>query len=675
MRWAVAAAAVLAIASSALPANAQGTQFLDASPFVLGPPPNPQARRGQNNPPRGFAVGFTQSGGALRPPSNVGQIPLNPRPHFDNPKFEGEEREEVSLKFPEHEEALNVGELTSVFNPQPHFEPFDFEGKEETSSNLPKDEEQTAKFEDEIGDTQPLDDFPLTSPDSSDTHTPAPASPREEQHPPPPPSKTPATFNLPPVPEVTPQQEEELQLKAPSRDNTNHDQDDQNDHYTQTLNPQHHFEATQDVLDVVSAPRPPRSPQPARPRPYPEIPYRRTVHPNQLPTYSGGSDVHDLEAQGSREQQYRVNYEYEDELPGGRYQGEEKEDEEEEEEPDRLSLLLLDSKFACYERKNGYYADEELECEVFHYCQDNVKHSWLCPEGASFHQVHLICMPRSAENICARSSKFHFVNDFLYKELEGSDGRNKTYADRYYPEGFANGVSGAGGGLGAVDVGVVGGGGGSGGGGGGGGDYDGGYSSGGGGGGGGGFGGGGGYSGGGGFGRGGGGGGQVSPRPRRPPPPQSPQPQPLPSYLDAIARQQQQQQQQQQDQSPYQQQRQEQHVPPPQPRPVQQYEEPQIYKEEEHKEEEEPFYSEPQISHPPPPSPQHYQPQQLSPLPPPPPQRGDFRPPPQQFARPPPPQHPPRRFRGRTDGGVGPGQYQGGRARSFEEARTQRREY
>lgn len=47
-------------------------------------------------------------------------------------------------------------------------------------------------------------------------------------------------------------------------------------------------------------------------------------------------------------------------------------------------------------------------------------------------------MPRSEDNICAKSSKFHFVNEFLYKEV---DGENKTYADRYYPEGFEDGVA------------------------------------------------------------------------------------------------------------------------------------------------------------------------------------------------------------------------------------------
>lgn len=64
------------------------------------------------------------------------------------------------------------------------------------------------------------------------------------------------------------------------------------------------------------------------------------------------------------------------------------EEEEEIEEPDRLSLLLPDSTFTCQGRATGYYADEGLACEVFHYCQEGAKHSWICPEGFSFHQVN-----------------------------------------------------------------------------------------------------------------------------------------------------------------------------------------------------------------------------------------------------------------------------------------------
>lgn len=55
-------------------------------------------------------------------------------------------------------------------------------------------------------------------------------------------------------------------------------------------------------------------------------------------------------------------------------------------------------------------------------------------------QVHLICMPKTEDNICERSSKFHFVNDFLYKEV-GDHPENRSYVERYYPEGYEGGVA------------------------------------------------------------------------------------------------------------------------------------------------------------------------------------------------------------------------------------------
>lgn len=86
-----------------------------------------------------------------------------------------------------------------------------------------------------------------------------------------------------------------------------------------------------------------------------------------------------------------------------------------------------------------YYADESVSCEVFHYCHDNQKHSWVCPEGFLFHQVHLICMPPSGDNICQQSSKYHVVNDFLYKPLNLEEHESRPnvslrYSERYYPE-------------------------------------------------------------------------------------------------------------------------------------------------------------------------------------------------------------------------------------------------
>lgn len=112
---------------------------------------------------------------------------------------------------------------------------------------------------------------------------------------------------------------------------------------------------------------------------------------------------------------------------------------DEKEEPDRLQVLLGKSNFQCNDRVTGYYADESVACEVFHYCQDNSKHSWVCPEGFSFHQVHLICMPPSNDNICEQSSKYHVVNEYLYKPINMEEHQRKPnvtlrYSERYYPE-------------------------------------------------------------------------------------------------------------------------------------------------------------------------------------------------------------------------------------------------
>lgn len=119
----------------------------------------------------------------------------------------------------------------------------------------------------------------------------------------------------------------------------------------------------------------------------------------------------------------------------------EEEELEEEEQPDKLTLLLEKSRFNCDGKTTGYYADDSLACEVFHYCQDNQRHSWICPEGFKFHQVHLICMPPTGENICEESSKYHIVNDYLYKPINVEEHQTKPnvtlkYSDRYYPENY-----------------------------------------------------------------------------------------------------------------------------------------------------------------------------------------------------------------------------------------------
>jgi len=78
---------------------------------------------------------------------------------------------------------------------------------------------------------------------------------------------------------------------------------------------------------------------------------------------------------------------------------------------------------------------------VFHYCQESQKHSWICPEGFTFHQIHLICMPPSHDNICKQSSKYHIVNDYLYKPINLQEHQSKPnvtlrYSERYFPENY-----------------------------------------------------------------------------------------------------------------------------------------------------------------------------------------------------------------------------------------------
>lgn len=137
--------------------------------------------------------------------------------------------------------------------------------------------------------------------------------------------------------------------------------------------------------------RPQQREEPTRPRPRPAQPQQQEFQrpepsiqqpvqqrrPNYPPNYKPRpQEVNAVEEE--RRSPPQPEEEIEPEVP----------EEEEEVKPDKLQLLLQKTQFGCVEKKDGYYADEELDCEVFHYCQDRVRHSWLCPEGASFHQVH-----------------------------------------------------------------------------------------------------------------------------------------------------------------------------------------------------------------------------------------------------------------------------------------------
>lgn len=56
----------------------------------------------------------------------------------------------------------------------------------------------------------------------------------------------------------------------------------------------------------------------------------------------------------------------------------------------------------------------------------------------SYSQVHLICMPPTHDNICQKSAKYHFVNEYLYRPINEEEVQRKPnvslkYSDRYYP--------------------------------------------------------------------------------------------------------------------------------------------------------------------------------------------------------------------------------------------------
>jgi len=73
--------------------------------------------------------------------------------------------------------------------------------------------------------------------------------------------------------------------------------------------------------------------------------------------------------------------------------------------------------FACNGRLDGYYADLEARCQVFHVCSklpdgEYVKSSYLCPNGTIFHQENFSCQ-WWADVDCAVSDNFYNLNALI----------------------------------------------------------------------------------------------------------------------------------------------------------------------------------------------------------------------------------------------------------------------
>merc|ERR1719312_1226227 len=47
--------------------------------------------------------------------------------------------------------------------------------------------------------------------------------------------------------------------------------------------------------------------------------------------------------------------------------------------------------FSCHGRAEGYYADQEAQCQAYHMCSGEMKYSFLCPNSTLFSQVLLTC--------------------------------------------------------------------------------------------------------------------------------------------------------------------------------------------------------------------------------------------------------------------------------------------
>ena len=73
-----------------------------------------------------------------------------------------------------------------------------------------------------------------------------------------------------------------------------------------------------------------------------------------------------------------------------------------------VSVCRCVSRFQC--RAEGYYADPEFNCEVFHYCSaSGARFTFLCGEGSKFHQVGelplwILLLITRPFNICAHSN-------------------------------------------------------------------------------------------------------------------------------------------------------------------------------------------------------------------------------------------------------------------------------
>ncbi|XP_049522137.1 U-scoloptoxin(01)-Cw1a [Dermacentor silvarum] len=113
--------------------------------------------------------------------------------------------------------------------------------------------------------------------------------------------------------------------------------------------------------------------------------------------------------------------------------------------PDGIELLLgraLQSSFQC--TRDGYYADVETNCQVFHVCRGVTKengnvefehHAFACGNQTVFNQASFTCAFLDEAIPCNSAKDFFYLNERLFQDKDtpilGDDDAQK--AAEFYP--------------------------------------------------------------------------------------------------------------------------------------------------------------------------------------------------------------------------------------------------
>ncbi|XP_023230621.1 uncharacterized protein LOC111630709 [Centruroides sculpturatus] len=107
-------------------------------------------------------------------------------------------------------------------------------------------------------------------------------------------------------------------------------------------------------------------------------------------------------------------------------------DNKDEKKEDKLTQILPHVTFDCGGRTEGYYADIQFDCEVFHYCKPNgERFTFVCPPKSRFNQKHMICdYDRYGMKLCHTAEKYFKLNENLYPKTEDEKNANLNSTPR-----------------------------------------------------------------------------------------------------------------------------------------------------------------------------------------------------------------------------------------------------